>query len=231
MVDDPVALLKEQNKENIYDLFHRGFDHLGIDPQIGIIEQLAQYCHELIKWNKKVNLIAKNTPVPDIIEKHFLDSLTLYPVLQTRVPERGKLLDVGSGAGFPGLVVKIVSPARPVVLLEPRQRRATFLNHIIRTLQLQDVQVCQQRTDELVSSAHEQYAVITGRAVADVASFLDMVQCLAGSGTLIACMQGASGRSQWENVDDSQDYAKVASEHFRLPFSGAERSILLFRKR
>ena len=223
-------IVDEREAERIFTLFHQGLAKHGIDISGQSIAALVQYVLELIKWNRRVNLIAKNTPLKDVVEKHFLDSLTLVPVLEAHVADQGSLLDVGSGAGFPGLVIKAVCPNRPVILLEPRQRRVLFLNHIIRLLNLSDIHVVPERTDDFDSSSLSQLAVITGRAIADVTTFLRMVEDIAIPGTLVACMQGSSGRKQWESERDNQQYSRVAIDHIHLPFSRADRFILLFRK-
>jgi 16S rRNA (guanine527-N7)-methyltransferase len=212
-------------------LLRKGLLHLGIALSEQSITGLIQYSLELLKWNRKVNLVAKKTSLEDVIEKHFLDSLTLVQVLETYAPENGLLVDVGSGAGFPGLVVKTACPDRPVILLEPRQRRVSFLNHIIRLLSLAGIKVLPHRTDEqdVLHDAH--CAVITSRAVADVTSFLGMVYDLADPGTLVACMQGPSGKEQWEKEKDNAQFDRVGIEHIPLPFSRAHRTIIVFRKK
>lgn len=212
-------------------LFREGSAQLGITLAEPLLTGLIRYSLELIKWNRKVNLVARDTSLEDVVEKHFLDSLTLVPVLAAYAPDNGLLLDVGSGAGFPGLVIKIACPERPVILLEPRQRRVSFLNHIVRTLALVGIEVIPGRTDEKGALPDARYGVITGRAVADVTSFLEMGRALADPGTLVICMQGASGNEQWEREKDNPRFDRVAIEHARLPFSRADRTILLFRKK
>ena len=223
--------MHDRDPEQADHLLRQGTARLGITLADQAVTALVTYSLELIKWNRKVNLVAKNTSLRDVVEKHFLDSLTLAPVLAAHAPDNGLLLDVGSGAGFPGLVIKIACPERPVILLEPRRRRVTFLNHIIRTLALTGIEVIPHRTDEQAALPPDRYGVITGRAVADVTSFLEMVQELADPGTLVICMQGASGREQWEGEKDNPGFARVAIAHTRLPFSRADRCMLLFRKK
>jgi len=212
-------------------LFRRGLAELGIALPEQSITRLVQYCLELAKWNRKVNLVARNTSLEDVVEKHFFDSLTLVPVLENHAPENALLLDVGSGAGFPGLVIKAACPRRPVILLEPRQRRVAFLRHVIRLMALSGIEVVPHRTDEQDALPDVHFAVITSRAVADVTSFLEMVDGLANPGALVICMQGASGKEQWEKEEGNPRFARVAVEHVRLPFSGANRFILIFRKK
>ena len=212
-------------------LIRKGLAKLSITLTDQSISGLVQYALELIKWNKKVNLVAKDTSLEDIVEKHFLDSLTIIPVLALHASINGTLLDVGSGAGFPGLVLKTACPERAVVLLEPRQKRVSFLNHIIRLLSLSDIVVLPHRTDEKSVLSDIDVDVITSRAVVDVSSFLKMVNDLAGPGTLIVCMQGASGKDQWDGEKDNPKFDRVGIEYIQLPFSRDHRTILVFRKK
>lgn len=209
----------------------KGLASLGITLTDQSISDLVQYGLELIKWNRKINLVAKNTSLEDVVEKHLLDSLTLISVLALHAPGNGMLLDVGSGAGFPGLALKAACTRRPVILLEPRLRRVSFLNHIIRLLSLTGIAVLPNRTDEQAALSAAPFAVITSRAVADVRSFLEMIDALAGPDTLVVCMQGATGKEQWEGEEKNPQFDRVAIEHIRLPFSHAQRTILLFRKK
>lgn len=222
--------MKTPGAEKAEQLLRTGLDRLGVSLTDRSIADLMRYGQELIKWNGKMNLVAKKTTLEEAVEIHFLDSLTLLPVLQAYAPA-GNLLDVGAGAGFPGLVIKAACPDRSVTLLEPRLKRVSFLNHIIRLLRLEDVLALPHRTDDAEAFSAAPFAVITSRAVADVASFLDMVQNLATPETLVACMQGASGQEQWEEAKDNRVFDRVAIEQVRLPFSPAGRAILLFRKK
>lgn len=220
-----MAGTSEQEAEQ---LLRRGLKLLALPLADGQMAGLLRYCLELSKWNRKVNLIAKNTPLPDIVDKHFLDSLTLVPLLDRLLPERGTLLDVGSGAGFPGLVVKIARPEWGITLLEPRERRVVFLRHIIRTLQLTRISVEPSRIEE--GRLPGGYRIITGRAVADVVSFLAMVEGLAAPKTHVVCMQGEGGRQDLQSGDRVGAFACVGVEEARLPISEAQRFLLLFRR-
>jgi len=212
-------------------LLRKGLAHLHITLTDQSIFELVQYALELLKWNRKVNLVAKNTSLEDVVEKHFLDSLTLLHVIATHASKNGTMLDVGSGAGFPGLALKIACPRRPVILLEPRQRRVSFLNHIIRLFSLAGITVLPHRTDEQSSLSDVDFEIITSRAVADVTSFLKMIEELATPGTLIVCMQGASGKDQWDGEKHNSKFDRVGIEYIQLPFSSDHRTILLFKKK
>jgi 16S rRNA (guanine527-N7)-methyltransferase len=135
------------------------------------IEQFLRYQQELLDWNTRMNLTAITEP-EEVLIRHFLDSLSLlsaYDQPQTR------LLDIGSGAGFPGLPLKIMRPNWQVVLLEATGKKVTFLRHIIETLQLHDIVALQGRAEELAhqSDYRATFDVVTARAVASLPTLLE----------------------------------------------------------
>lgn len=203
-----------------------GLERLGLSISADAAAHLLLYCQELQKWSRKINLIARDTPAAEIVEKHFLDSLTLLPLLNRYDGAGASLLDVGSGAGFPGLVLAAALPELRVTLLEPRQKRTAFLRHVGRTLGLTNVQVWEERLEPGESTAAD-FTFITSRAVAAPADFLPMLEQAAGPETLVILMQAAAGRQflaacpQWEFVDSLQ---------CNLPFSGHPRSLTVVRK-
>ena len=125
-------------------LLQKGADELAVEIGDQESGRLYDYFSELKRWSRKVNLISRNASDEEIVEKHFLDSLALLDVL--REPN-ASLLDVGSGAGFPGLVCKAACPGLPVALVEPRLKRVSFLRHICRLLDLSDVEVHGRRLE------------------------------------------------------------------------------------
>ncbi|HEY6542308.1 MAG TPA: 16S rRNA (guanine(527)-N(7))-methyltransferase RsmG [Ktedonobacteraceae bacterium] len=145
----------------------------GLDPAIEDqqVQQFLRYRQELIEWNSRFNLTAITDP-GEILFKHFLDSVSLlmaYDKLQARV------LDIGAGAGFPGIPLKIVRPRWRVVLLEATGKKVAFLRHVIETLELRNVEAVQGRAEEL---AHQQvyrasFNLVTARAVASLPVLLE----------------------------------------------------------
>jgi 16S rRNA (guanine527-N7)-methyltransferase len=202
-----------------------GLERLDLSITNNAVDKLQLYCDELQKWSRKINLIARDTSAREIIEKHFLDSLTLLPLLQRHGGVGASLLDVGSGAGFPGLVLAAVMPEMQFTLIEPRQKRVAFLKHIIRTLQLNNTTVQEARLEPDAGLMTE-FTFITSRAVAAPAIFLSMLAAL-GPKTLVILMQAAEDQQfltecpQWEYVD---------SLRCVLPFSGHPRSLILVQK-
>jgi len=131
------------------------------------LEQFEQYAVELIAWNKRTNLTTITDPRAIVI-RHFLDSLALIKVYPEVAPE--SLADIGTGAGFPGVPLKLLWPDMRLLLVESIRRKTEFLQHIVDVLGLVDVEICTARAEELGhdNQYREQYALVTARAVASL---------------------------------------------------------------
>lgn len=154
------------------DIFLEGLKHLELDVQNAqLIEQFDIYRAELLDWNTRMNLTAITDP-QEVLVKHFLDSLALLEVCRQ---EAVSLLDIGSGAGFPGLPLKIARPDWQVTLLEATGKRVNFLRHVIDKLQLTGIDVVQGRAEEVARQPayRGQFAVVTARAVSALPTLLE----------------------------------------------------------
>ncbi len=219
------------NQDEASRYLKRGVQALGFESlPDSCFTQFWFYFSELEKWNRKMNLVAKAADM-DILETHFLDSLTLLPEINT-----GSLLDVGSGAGFPGLALKIACPQLAVTLLEPRQKRVSFLQHVIRSLHLTGIEVVAKRLvmdDQAFVQAHGQFSSITCRALSEIDSFLSLVEPLVPVQGRVLCMKGPRCDEElaiWRQQSPSSPFALERCVRFSLPFSGAERSLVIFKK-
>jgi 16S rRNA (guanine527-N7)-methyltransferase len=152
-------------------MFAEGLQQL--DPHINDfqLEQLLCYREELLDWNTRMNLTAITDP-QEVLLKHFLDSLSLLSVYDQ---PHTKLLDIGSGAGFPGLVLKIARPQWHVTLLEATGKKVTFLQHIIDTLHLTNVVAIHGRAEELAHNKQYRgkFDLVTARAVSSLSTLLE----------------------------------------------------------
>ncbi len=148
---------------------------------------MVSYYRELDRWSQKINLTsihdAKETAI-----KHFLDSLLYGQALEQK--EQTSLLDVGSGAGFPGLPLKILMPELPVTLLEPNEKKTAFLRHVIGTLDLRDISVVSKSLHDFshAPAQHGRFSYITTRAVAAKQVLPFSMPLLAEQGRVIFCM-------------------------------------------
>jgi 16S rRNA (guanine527-N7)-methyltransferase len=157
--------------ENVSAEFFVGLQSLGLALNTQQIEQFLVFRRELLDWNTRMNLTAIIDP-EEVLLRHFLDSLSLlavYPQLDAQV------IDIGTGAGFPGLPLKIARPAWRMTLLEATGKRVTFVRHVISLLGLKDIEVVQGRAEELAHKQEyrAQYDLVTARAVAAFATLLE----------------------------------------------------------
>ena len=207
-----------------------GIDSLGL-PELddAALQRLYIYFKELRHWSRKINLIAKKATDTEILEKHFLDSLTLLPLF---TGDGAHLLDIGTGAGFPGLVCKAVKPELRVTLVEPRLKRVSFLSHVIRKLQLEDITLLRCRVEDEKSLTSDMlFSHIVSRAVSDIKVFLEMSSRFVKPGVQVICMKGPKWEEElagWQKSGGSDDFTLVSQKTYVLPESGAERHLLLF---
>lgn len=165
------------------ELFVEEVKKLGIDIDDTKLELLEKYYNLLIEWNEKINLTTI-TKMEDVYLKHFYDSLTL-----TKEIDFSKdivLCDVGSGAGFPGIVIKIVFPNTKITLVDSLQKRVNYLNSIIEDLGLKDIIAIHSRMEDYSRLNEEKFDYITARAVADLSVISEVsVRSLKTNGSLV----------------------------------------------
>ena len=154
--------------------FEKDLHELQIDLEPAQIDQLLVYYEMLVEWNQKMNLTAI-TEYDEVLKKHFIDSLSLVKAVQPGGLNL-KLIDVGTGAGFPGLVLKIAFPNLQVTLLDSLNKRILFLNEVIQKLGLQGVEAIHGRAEDFASEhsgqrkLREQFDLCVSRAVANLST-------------------------------------------------------------
>ncbi len=195
------------------------------------LDTLFVYFKELKHWSRRINLIAKKTTDREILEKHFLDSLTLLPLLGNI---GSHLLDIGTGAGFPGLVCKAAKADLQLTLVEPRLKRVAFLSNVIRKTGLEDVAIltCRAEDEEKLSSEGG-FTHITSRAVSDIKKFLDMSSRFMGPGVQVICMKGPKWQEElaaWEESKNSDSFRLCLRKKYELPRFEGTRHLLIFEK-
>ena len=144
--------------------FIKALENLGISINEVQLNQLKEYYNLLIEYNTHTNL-TRITEEKDVYLKHFYDSLTICKVINLNNQE---LLDIGTGAGFPGLVLKIVFPQLKVTLVDSLNKRIIFLNSVIKKLGLTDIKAIHERAEIYIKDNREKYDIVTSRAVANL---------------------------------------------------------------
>jgi len=164
---------------------------LGLQLTASQLAALNLYERELLDWNLRFNLTAIDEP-DKIRIKHFLDSLTCLLVLREK--PAGRVIDVGTGAGFPGIPLKIVCPDIRLILVESVGKKADFCRHVVRALELDGVEVLQNRAEEVgqMAAHREQYDWALARAVALLPVLAEYLLPLVRVGGAMLAMKGAS---------------------------------------
>jgi 16S rRNA (guanine527-N7)-methyltransferase len=213
---------------DITDILVKGAEELGITLTSQVVESYLFYIEELKKWNRRINLTSL-TADRDIAVKHFLDSLTVIPFLQGAA----RVLDIGTGAGFPGLPLKIFVPDCELLLLESSQKKCSFLRHIVRGLKLAGVEIVHGRAEDrkMIERYGNSFDLVLSRALADLPTSLQLaLPYVKGEGRIV----GMRGR-QGEHERDATEWRPlglqlVEQRRLTLPFVKEQRVLLLFQR-
>jgi 16S rRNA (guanine527-N7)-methyltransferase len=173
---------------------------LGIRLTAAQTHALGQYEQELLSWNAQMNLTAIRDP-EQIRIKHFLDSLTCLCVM--RDTSMGRVVDIGTGAGFPGLPLKIVNPTMQLTLVESVGKKANFCRHVVKTLGLEGVEVIQSRAEEVghMPDHRQQYDWAIARAVAIMPILVEYLLPLVHVGGAMLAMKGEGAPAEANAAD------------------------------
>lgn len=193
------------------------------------LEQLHIYYEMLVEWNKVMNLTGI-TEEDQVYLKHFYDSLTICKVIDLNKQEN--LCDIGTGAGFPGMVIKICFPHLKVTLVDSLAKRLNFLSAVIEKLELTDIETVHARAEEYAIKNREQFDVVTTRAVATLNILLEYCIPLIKHNKYFVAMKGNIAQ-EIINVDNCLNKIEahiIKKEEFLLPFEDSIRNILVFSK-
>lgn len=188
----------------------------------------AMYAVELLNWNRRTNLTAITDPA-EVAIKHFADCL----VPAQLIDDDSNLLDIGSGAGFPGIVLKIFKPSLNVTLIEASHKKVSFQKHIIRLLGLKNIEAYHLRAEEAAKKTNfiKNFDVIICRAFSALNNFVAMaLPFLRQNGHIIA-MMGKFSEQEMHRVREAESRYRLSSEieKYCLPLIGADRSLVSMR--
>ncbi len=212
---------------------------IGIDFDRNQNRLFCLHAAELIKWNQKINLTTLTDP-NEVASNHFLDSLAPARFMP---PHAAKLLDIGSGGGFPGIPLKVLLPELSVTLIDASRKKVSFLKHVIRTLKLDDIEALRIRAEDLADrpSYTNRFDVIISRALTSLEFFVRLALPLLACGGLIMALKGQIDNMELADLRNNVLARKMNSagsidrsftislEKYSLPFLHSERTIVTLR--
>lgn len=202
---------------------------IGIEISDKQLKQLEKYYELLIEWNEKINLTGI-TKKEDVYLKHFYDSATIVKVIDLKNEEN--LCDIGTGAGFPGMVLKILFPNLKVTLIDALDKRIKFLNEVIEKIGLKEIETIHARSEEYATKNREIYDIVTARAVSQLPILIEYCVPLVKEGKFFIPMKANIS----QEIIDSQNAIKLLNieeierSEFLLPIEGSTRTIIKFKK-
>ena len=209
------------------DEFKDEISKLGIEYDNDKLLKLEKYYELLIDWNNKINLTAI-VDKEQVYLKHFYDSLTLFKIVDLNKVD--SLCDLGTGAGFPGIVIKIFFPNIKITLVDALNKRINFLNEVVQKLNLNNVTLIHSRAEDYGRDHRECFDVVTARALSSLPVLLEYgVSLLKINGTLCA-MRGNDDSSDSLNAISQLNVSLEKVVHFQLPYEKSNRTLILFRK-
>ena len=194
------------------------------------LEQFFAYMNLLIEWNEKMNLTAIVEP-NEIILKHFIDSITILK----EIDNNSKIIDVGTGAGFPGVPLSIMNPTLKITLADSLNKRLIFLQEVVNQLGLKNIEIIHARAEELGKNKkyRENFDAATSRAVANLSTLSEYLIPLVKVGGKIISMKAGGAQ---EEIEAAKKAIKILGgeiegiEEFKLPQTEIERTIILMKK-
>lgn len=214
------------------DLFQKDLMSFGLTLSESQLSEFVRYFELLVEWNERMNLTAI-TEYRDVMKKHFVDSLSLVKVCD--LERKASLIDVGTGAGFPGLALKIAFPDLQVVLLDSLQKRVQFLRAVIEELGLCSVEAVHGRAEDFAKQGklRESFDICVSRAVANLSTLSEYCLPYVKKGGIFVSYKSEKAEIELECAENAIVLlgGRVESrEEFFLPDSDIHRTLLVIRK-
>lgn len=217
-------------KEKFYESMREKSMVLGIGFSVEQLDKFYKYMELLIEWNQKINLTAIIEP-EEIILKHFIDSITILKYIE----KDAKIVDVGTGAGFPGIPVSIMRPDLKITLVDSLNKRLIFLQEVIKELNLKNIEIIHSRAEEFGQNKkyRENFDIATSRAVANLSTLSEYLIPLVKIEGKVISMKAADANNE---INDAKNAIEIFGgkinkiDEFNLPNSDIGRTIILINK-
>lgn len=218
--------------DTVMEQFSTRVREQGLELSSRQLEQFEIYYNELVDWNERMNLTAI-TEREQVFLKHFYDSLTL--AFHVKLDQVTTMADIGAGAGFPSIPLKIAFPHLKLTIVDSLNKRIHFLNHLVERLQLQDVKAIHARAEEAGRNKElrDRFDLVTARAVARLSVLNELCLPFVRPGGIFAAMKSAQTSDELQEAKRSIELLKGKLEFvhtFTLPVEEAERNIVVLKK-
>ncbi|MCA1784964.1 MAG: 16S rRNA (guanine(527)-N(7))-methyltransferase RsmG [Desulfobacteraceae bacterium] len=198
---------------------------MGISLTRDQVDQMACHAAQLEQWNRKINLTAITNP-QDIAQKHFLDAIAVLPYMDQGNNHQKKIVDMGSGGGFPGLPIKLLNPDMQMVLVDASRKKVHFLKHVIRMLGIKGITAVHCRVEALHQDPDfaGRFDGVLARGFAGLESLAQLAAPLVTPAGTIYALKGPGAKA--ESTPDLESRFNIQYDWYTLPFTGGERCLV-----
>ena len=213
-----MVTIKQFNIQPHLESLCQGLDELGLSLSEEVMEQIFAHLQIMQKWNQRLNLTAV-TQTEDMINYHVLDSLVIEPFIKG-----SRVLDIGTGGGFPGIPLALANPDRQYTLLDSRGKRIEFLRFVKGKLGLDQVELVNNRVENY--QPLEKFDTLVTRAFSSVGQLLQLTSHLSGPGTRVLAMKGRYPESELEQLPELTK-SRMTIEKLNVPGLGQDRHLII----
>ena len=218
-------------EETWHHTLSAGAAAVGVPLGKAELDLFALYHRELLLWNRRINLVSQQTS-REIMVRHFVDSLTPAPWIER--PD-GLLIDLGSGAGFPGIPLRIALPGLSLTLVESSRKKTSFLAHIVRTLKLDNVTIIRERVEALIGepACAGAFDTVLSRAAFKLPELIRMASFFLKPGGLLIALKGPDPQEEMDEAETVLTAARMiltACRDICLPGSELSRKIIIYKR-
>jgi 16S rRNA (guanine527-N7)-methyltransferase len=195
-----------------------------------ILEKFQTYLNQILNWNKRIHLVSKGDAQPERLLRHFADSLTIFKV--TQIPQEANLLDLGAGAGFPSIPIKIVRDDINLSLVESIRKKSLFLQKLIKDFKLEDVSVINKRAEDLIDASDykEKFDIVTAKALGKLKDTVELATSFLKPKGLLIAYKGERVEEEIKECYEEKNFLIKNKILIKVPDFDLKRTIVVLEK-
>jgi len=219
-----------QLSENQILRFKKVCFSFGIELSEKILEKFQTYLNQILNWNKRIHLVSKGDAQPERLLRHFADSLTIFKV--TQIPQEANLLDLGAGAGFPSIPIKIVRDDINLSLVESIRKKSLFLQKLIKDFKLEDVSVINKRAEDLIDASDykEKFDIVTAKALGKLKDTVELATSFLKPKGLLIAYKGERVEEEIKECYEEKNFLIKNKILIKVPDFDLKRTIVVLEK-